>query len=258
MFNFIHKDIDFAHKLDKPTSPSEEYFKHIHCFHEILYLVHGDVEYTVETETRQLKGGDLVVIPAGKFHFATVNPNVPYERYVLKFPVEIVPDYVADVLKPKGYFYSEGNKYDVNFNLLDMYVTQYTENEVYTLFICEVLKLIVMLCHEPARPWKKHDDFVAELIDYIDTNIQKPISIQTLTDEFHYSKSFINIEFKRRMHVPVMQYVRTKKAIAAHEMIQNGAKKSDVATLFGFETYSTFYRTYKKLSKFNIDGASDE
>ena len=30
-------------------------------------------------------------------------------------------------------------------------------------------------------------------------------------------------------------------------MILGGAKKSDVAEMFGFETYSTFYRAYKQL-----------
>lgn len=249
MFNFVYKDIDFAHKLDKASSPSEEYFKHIHCFNEILYLVHGDLDYTVESETRHLNEGDLIFIPSGKFHFANVNSEVPYERYVLKFPDSVIPSYVNEKIKPKGYFFADGSKYSGNFNILDIYAKQFTDDEIYTLFSCEAVKLIVMLCHEPAHPSKKHDDFVVELIDYIDANIQKPLTIQTLTDEFHYSKSFLNIEFKRRMHVPIMQYIRTKKAIAAHQMILTGAKKSDVASLFGFDTYSTFYRTYKKLAE---------
>lgn len=255
MFNFIYKDIDFAHKLDKASSPSEQYFKHIHCFNEILYFVHGDVEYTVESETRRLNEGDLVFIPSGKFHFAKVNSKISYERYVLKFPDEIFPKFANNLFKPKGFFFPEGNNYDINFKLLDMYIKQYSQDEVYTLFLCELLKIIVMLCHEPAQPFKKHNDFVVDLIDYIDVNIRKPITIQTLTDKFHYSKSFINTEFKKRMHIPIMQYVRTKKAIAAHQMILSGAKKSNVAALFGFETYSTFYRTYKKL---NVDRLSDK
>ena len=51
MFYFLHKNIDFAHKIDNPSSPTEDYFKHIHGFNEILYFVRGQVKYTVESET---------------------------------------------------------------------------------------------------------------------------------------------------------------------------------------------------------------
>lgn len=255
MFSFVKDDLDFAHKLDKASSPTEEYFKHIHCFNEILYFVQGDADYTVEAETRHLRSGDLVFIPSGKFHFATVNSQVAYERYVLKFPDSLIPEYALKKLCNANPFYSDSAKYEIIFNLFDQYFKEYSEEELYTIFICEVTKLIVMLCHEPARSVQKNNDFIDELISYVDANIRKPITVQSLTEEFHYSKSFISVEFKRRMKVPIMQYVRTKKAIAAHRMILGGAKKSDVASLFGFETYSTFYRTYTKLLKgLNIDG----
>ena len=60
MFGFAYKNIDFAHKLDKPSSPTEEYYKHIHSFYEILYFVKGKTTYTVESETRRLNEGDIV------------------------------------------------------------------------------------------------------------------------------------------------------------------------------------------------------
>lgn len=43
-----------------------------------------------------------------------------------------------------------------------------------------------------------------------------------------------------------MKYVRYKKMIAAHQMILSGEKKRVVANMFGYDDYSTFYRTYKK------------
>lgn len=247
MFSLVKNNIDFAHKLDKPSSPTEEYFKHIHYFNEILYLVHGDIKFTVESETRQLAEGDLVFIPSGKYHFATVNQDLRYERYVLKFPDKFVPDFVHEKLNTGAYYFTNSKKYELIFNLFDGYIQEYNEDEAYTLFIAELLKLITMLCHEHAQLTEKHGDFIEQLIDYIDTHLQTPLTIQSLTEKFHYSKSFINTEFKRRMHVPIMKYIRTKKVIAAHQMILSGVKKTEVAEIFGFETYSTFYRIYKKM-----------
>ena len=46
------------------------------------------------------------------------------------------------------------------------------------------------------------------------------------------------------MKAPIIQYVRTKKILAAHQMIENGAKPYQVAKKYGFDDYSTFYRSY--------------
>ena len=99
MFSFVYGNIDFTHKIDNPSSPTEEYYKHMHAFIEILYFVRGDVDYTVESETRTLRPGDVVLISPGKYHFATVNlREISYERYVLKFPESMVPGYIKETL----------------------------------------------------------------------------------------------------------------------------------------------------------------
>ena len=92
MFSFVYKDIDFAHKMDDSTTPSENFERHMHYFNEILYFVKGDVVYHVESESRQLQPGNIVLIPSGKYHFAVCDLQVPYERYVLKFPDTILPE----------------------------------------------------------------------------------------------------------------------------------------------------------------------
>lgn len=248
MFNYVHKTIDFAHKLDKPSSPTEEYFKHIHYFYEIIFFVKGNVNYTVESETRKLTEGDIVVIPPGRYHFATVDSSVPYERYVLKFPDSAIPECVKDKIARESSFYCNCKKFGGVFSQFDGYIGLYSDEELYALFLCDVAKLMIKLCHENASaPSGKNNEFIKAIVDYVDANITQPITMQILADEFMYSKSFISIEFKNYMKIPIMQYVRSKKIMAAHHMISSGRKKSEVAELFGFETYSTFYRAYKKL-----------
>lgn len=248
MFNYVYKTIDFAHKLDKPSSPSEEYLKHIHYFYEIIFFVRGNVNYTVESETQKLVDGDIVVIPPGRYHFASVDLSVPYERYVLKFPDTVIPECVRDNLAKESSFYCNCKKFGGMFSQFDNYIGAYSKDELYSLFLCDAAKLMIMLCHEDVSVHAgKNNEFIKSIIDYVDANITKTITMQTLADEFLYSKSFISIEFKKYMKIPIMQYVRSKKIMAAHQMILSGAKKSEVSELFGFETYSTFYRAYKRL-----------
>lgn len=247
MFNFVYKDIDFAHKIDNPSHPTEEYYKHIHHFYEILYLVRGNIDYTVESETHKLTGGDLVFIAPGKFHYATVDLSVPYERYVFKFPEKLLPEFILDKLNGKSSFFFDSEKYREQIEEFDKIFQAYSQEELYVIFSCGLLKLIVMLCHEPLHKAESNNDFISRIIDYINANLGQQITMQTLTEKFHYSKSYINIEFKRQMKIPIMKYIRLKKILAAHKMIINGTKKSVAAEMFGFENYSTFYRAYKSL-----------
>lgn len=247
MFNFVYKDIDFAHKLDKPSHPTEEYYKHIHHFYEILFLVRGNIDYTVESETHKLSGGDIVFIAPGKFHYATVDLSVPYERYVFKFPERILPSYILEKLNGKTSFFFNSGKFSGVFAEFDLNYNQFSMDEAYTVFLCELIKLVVRLCHDPISQAESNNDFISRIIDYINANLGQPITMQTLTDKFHYSKSYINIEFKRQMKIPIMKYIRLKKILAAHKMIAHGTKKSVAAEMFGFENYSTFYRAYKNL-----------
>ncbi|MGN1104142.1 MAG: helix-turn-helix domain-containing protein [Candidatus Coproplasma sp.] len=251
MFSFICKDIDFAHKLDKPSSPTEEYYKHIHPFNEILFLVRGNVDYTVESETRRLAEGDVVFIPSGKYHFATIDLSEAYERYVCKFPDSLVPDFIRKKMQKSSSFFSGNSALSVLFSQFDAYHNNYSEEEQYVMFISEIKKVMVTVCHD-AQSVNRHDDFIEQLLRYIDANLTERISIASLAEEFHYSKSFINNEFKKNMRIPLMQYVRSKKIIAAHQMILSGMKKNEAAEMFGFETYSTFYRAYKKLTDNNL------
>lgn len=250
MFNFNYKDIDFSHKLDNTTTPTESFERHMHYFNEILFFIRGNVDYHVESESRKLSKGDIVLIPSGKFHFAVCDLSQPYERYVLKFPDNILPDFLASKLKNSFSFFTDTMKYVLDFNSLDDYYQQFQDrDEIYALFVSELIKLLVLLFKDgdDASPTIRQNNIIKSVIDYIDAHIKENITLESLCSHFYFSKSYLSNCFKKNMNTPIMQYVRYKKIIAAHRMILSGAKKTLVANEFGFNNYSTFYREYNKI-----------
>lgn len=250
MFEFIYKDIDFAHKVDEASNPTEQYAKHIHPFNEIVLFITGDVVYTVETESRTLQPGDIVFIPSGKYHFATVNKDAKYERYVLKFPDKFLPDYIKEKQEVVSCFLGSAKRHFDVFHAFDEFRTSYSDEELYTLYMCETIRLLVDLYHEPSPIIKEAPPIVNELIYYINNHLDQKITLETLNKEFNFSKSYISNEFKMYMKSPIMQYIRTKKILAAHKMIKSGMKTGQVAEYFAFSDYSTFYRSYLKIMGF--------
>ncbi len=253
MFNFIYGNIDFAHKIDNSSSPTEEYYKHMHAFAEILYLVSGDVNYTVESDTRKLQAGDLVFIAPGKYHFATVNlDDQPYERYVLKFPEILIPDYLKAGLFAHTPFFADPGSFTEIFKRLDGYIENFLPEEVNTLFNCELARLLVFMNRSANSERQNTNKFIDKIINYVDSHITESITLDSLAAAFLFSKSYICNEFKKHMKIPVMQYIRSKKILFAHSLITNGMKKCEAAEKVGFANYSTFFRAYRKM----ISGSS--
>ena len=251
MFNFVHKNVDFSHQLDVASKPTENYYKHLHYFNEILYFIKGDVLYNVEGEVRKLQEGDIVVIPSGMYHFAMVNSSSTYERYVLKFTNDVLPEFLADKIKEMGPFFPNQKKYSVVFDEFDTYFGKYSDDELHTLFLSETVRMLVLLCHAQTHALNQSTGIIDRLVKHIDENIREPITLDSLAENFNFSKSYISNEFRKAMKIPIMQYVRAKKIIAAHRLILNGEKKRVVAEMFSFDDYSTFYRSYVKVMGFS-------
>ena len=135
------------------------------------------------------------------------------------------------------------------FSRFDFYndFGDYSEDELKAVFVADVIKLLIALSKAPSAAPNRINAVIADIITYIDENIHTNLSLDELSELFHFSKSYLSNEFKRAMKISIMQYVRMKKIIAAHQLILQGEKKSRVAEQFGFDNYSTFYRQYMKL-----------
>ena len=260
MFHFSHKNIDFAHKLDRASSPEDEYWKHMHPFNEIIYFISGNVTYTVENESKVLEYGDVICIKAGKFHFATVDKGVNYERYVLKFPDSALDKVVSDRFKTLPVFSKATfvNKRFITTSNDFMSDDSLTEDEKYVLTICDLSKFLIYMNPAEDSTIKGKDNIVALVSAYIEEHIAEKITLAGIAASLNYSESYLISTFKKEMHCSIMQYVRSKKCIMAYKMIREGEKPKDVSTALGYEVYSTFYRNYIKVIGFAPTDRSSE
>ncbi len=256
MFRFENNGIIVEHKFSKDCEDQSVFDRHIHFSYEILYLVRGDVILNVESERRKMDTGELVLVLPGQYHFAQVSDDEPYERYVVKFQEEIVPAYLRAKLGRAGHFFKLKKEITTFFAHLEDYARQYPQEDLRLLYTCDILRLLVLLCNEGNRI-PDQDDIVLRVVEYINRNICESISLDRLSQEFNFSKSYISNKFKASMQIPIMQYVRYKKIICAQQMILAGEKKSYVCKKLGFENYSTFYRNYVSVFGENVHLSRD-
>lgn len=247
MFSFDYRDVSFAHKLGFASSPKDEFHKHMHHFYEVIYFERGNVQFHIEGLTRTLLPGDIVFIQPGQFHFASVDREVDYQRYVCKIPEEALPPHLRERALKFGSFFASCESLAPLLEDIEEFSKQFEGEDMRSLAICKIIELLIRLCDkESIRLEEKKESVAQGLVNYIEEHLREPLDLESLADAFHYSPSYVATSFRKEMHVSLISYVRGKKIMAAHSLILHGMKPSEASALMGFGDYSTFYRTYQK------------
>lgn len=246
MFSFEYQEISIAHKLDHASSPLDEYGKHMHSFYELLLFVRGDVVYSVESQRKVLEEGDFVLILPGQYHFASVNKDNLYERYVLKFPASMVPSSLQRRLREKNVHFFQKNRYIENIiTNLDMCRKIFSDEDFFHMSKSKILETLIYLARIAETAENEFPDSnLYRILKYIRDHRTEELSVDRISKDLGLSKSYLFSYFKREMKVTLMKYIRSKKVIYGQYLIRQGKPPKEVAKELQFKDYSTFYRDY--------------
>ena len=87
---------------------------------------------------------------------------------------------------------------------------------------------------------------IEDIIEYINSNINSDLSIETLASRFNITRFSISRHFKNKTGNSLHNYIVKRRLIVAKELIGNGYSMKTVAEKSGFKDYSTFVRAFKK------------
>ena len=86
----------------------------------------------------------------------------------------------------------------------------------------------------------------ARVIRYLNMNVDRDVSLDSLARYFFVSKYYLCRAFKRHNGISVHGYLTKKRIMHAKDLIESGVSASDAAYQIGFGDYSAFYRAYVK------------
>ena len=88
---------------------------------------------------------------------------------------------------------------------------------------------------------------VLKMLRYIELHISSPVSLRELSEHVYLSKEYTAHIFKKETGKTVTEYVNYRKMLLAKEMLEGGEMSlSEIAESLGYESYSYFFRVYKK------------
>ena len=92
-------------------------------------------------------------------------------------------------------------------------------------------------------PKKKID----EIVEYVDANLNKPMSLITLAAEFGYSPAYMGRAFRQKTGEFFSNYVNSKRIDMAIRMINKTSKSiNNIARELGYDNTDYFYKQFRK------------
>ena len=261
---YLNDNFKIFHIRDKKDIKFEY---HHHDFSKIVILIDGDLTYYIEGKAYILKPWDILFVNKNEIHKPVVNPHQYYERIV----IWLNPDFMAK--------YAQGNNnllkcFEVaiknNYNLLrlNMKSIDIIKNLIQDIQNCnnsnefgsEILKeslfvqLMVLMNRLFLNSDKnrdiediQYDKTIEGVLNYINSNLENDLSIDTIASEFFISKYYLMRKFKNQIGSSIHNYVVQKRLILARSLISDGLSMSSVCSRCGFNDYSSFVRAFKKV-----------
>ncbi len=231
--------------------------RHCHDEYEILYVVDGKGIYVIEGAEYSVKPGTVLFAPPYSYHSIKLDPDAPYERYVLQFST-------GDITSETQFFLSSFNKTldgvgccyaadAISSTILSLFerfeyadtLPERERNEYIRLLTSEIILLISVATRESIA--RDEGELGARVIKYLNEHIERDLSLDKLAKHFFVSKYYLCRAFKKHNGISVHGYINQKRVMYAKQLIEAGETASGAAYRVGFGDYSAFYRAYIKI-----------
>ncbi len=235
---------------------------HLHNQYEIYMLEAGAVHYFVEQHKYKLEPWDILIFNSREVHRPTFVKNDVYKRYVIHFDPGMVHRYTPPSPSLLACF---ENRVRGQGNLIRLPIKQREQ----------VVDLLHQMCHAPVQPFSETQKLVwllqvlliisqwhlggvelqaalkppiAEILRYINENLQQPLSLEGLSEQFYIQKNYMCRLFRQQTGNTIHSYIRLKRVALAKQLLEEGISVMEVCSLCGFGDYSHFIRSFRQLT----------
>ncbi len=228
--------------------------KQFHDYYEIYLLLNGDVEFLNDHNRIKISPYSVVIIPPGEYHRFIVTDNQvdAYERCVLNIRPELLDGTVLkDALNDKELLIlSPNDRIAENFFYLKDAMVKNDETDFKYILSAVAVDIVFLIKQSMATADDKsynHLNSVSfQIMGYLNKNYKNNIALSDVAKSVFLSVSAVSHIFKKEFGVSIKKYITEKRMNMIHTSLQNGKKPQEVAVEFGFNNYSTFYRSYYK------------
>lgn len=251
----------YHHDLNLPPF-SNHFGMHAHSIYEFLYIISGEGVISIEGIEYALTPHSLYILRPNELHFIKLKQTEKYERKVLHFYPQILEsiDPLGSLTTPflernlgqeNHYQLSDEEEHTVsyNFNRIKEEMNGYGKRLATTICLLELLSILNERKKKGAvrENTAPTDLLLSEIIEYINRNLEKQLTIEHLCITFFLTPYQLNHKFQSAMSLSAKAYIKKKRMIHGNTLILQGIPAQEVALRCGYQDYSSFFRAYKKM-----------
>lgn len=259
----LSDDFKLFHLKDKNNI---KFDYHYHDFNKLIIFISGNVVYNIEGKAYELQPWDILLVPSGQVHKPLIEPITDYERIVLWINNSFLEQHSSQNEKLLNCFFIAKNdmmhvirphltsldSLKRTLSLLEKeikgsdFAGAIMANSLFVQLIISINRLYIKDDGQVKKIEVQYDESILKMVQYINSNIEKDLSIDFLSSKFFINKYYLMHKFKASTGYTIHNYINNKRLIKATELIKSGICMSEVAQLCGFNDYSSFVRAFKK------------
>ena len=228
---------------------------------ELLYVRTGSGIYVVDDEAFQIKPGNIIVTNPGVLH----DEMPEYNRHLSMLAIgvdnvrikglpenHLIPNNIKPILKTDKHMILIDSIFQAIYDSLTFESKSSQENNIYlTQALLSLVYHAFMEKGTPKEYLNKKKDSSALLHDikkYIDDNYYEQLSLQSISDKFYISQSYLSHLFKKKLKMSPMHYIARRRIGEAQSLlVLSKTSITDIATSVGFDNLSHFNVQFKKM-----------
>jgi len=244
--------------------------EHYHDMYEIDIFEKANFDIFVKDKKYKINDRDVLLINQYDLHRLIYSTTPIYARYVIYLKKDFLDPILRSFSIPEimDIFFSH-NIQKININIKQQNILSDLLNSILKkgnnhilspmdkaeikakmiLLITKLCKLFSQNINDSANAYNKKDIQVESIIEYIDANYSKNISLNKLSNILHVNKYYISHIFKETTGFTVIEYLQYKRIIEAQKMLKHpDISIIDICYDCGFNSVQHFYRVFNKFT----------
>ncbi len=232
---------------------------HMHQMYEMLWLMHGDASYMIENTTYRLNEGDIIFTRPNEMHAIIFHSDEYYERSFLQFSPQFANFLNTSLTKVFDHLPKGGNIISAEtaekFGLYRYFeeIAEYTLEKpsfwraaVHAKLTLLMIDLNTVFKTEISPPPIKENDRIEKVAEYLTEHTDA--TLDELSALFFINKYHLCHAFKDRYGLTIKEFINMRRIMRAKQLIHEGHRITELCYQCGFNDYTTFYKTLKKLT----------
>ncbi len=240
------------------------YLEEVHDFFEFTYIDSGSIFCNLEEQRIQLDQGDFFLIPPQKRHFYEAIKTRSASIFIVCFrcnsEILSILDKKIALNKDAKFLIAEivreaKNAFSFPFNK-KLKLTSAPLFGAQQLVEANIEKLLIYLIRNEIsendnikfvmNSLDLENNLVNDLISILKNNLYSRITLEEISRQAYYSKTFLNGIFKKNTGYSIMQYYNILKIQEAKKLLRENVSPTAISNQLNFESATYFTKVFKK------------